>query len=142
MVEVGLLDRMFIDVNGKLLNVVMVNNYDEVKNLLENGVNFNFVIFNLIDGMFMLFYFVVWCNKVDIVWCMFEFGVDVNFVDEDGSLFLFLVVYKIIDLEICNFLLGNGINVDYINNVGNIIFLYMFEGYVLEGLEFDLEVVF
>lgn len=142
MVEVGLLDRMFIDVNGKLLNVVMVNNYDEVKNLLENGVNFNFVIFNLIDGMFMLFYFVVWCNKVDIVWCMFEFGVDVNFVDEDGSLFLFLVVYKIIDLEICNFLLGNGINVDYINNVENIIFLYMFEGYVLEGLEFDLEVVF
>lgn len=142
MVEVGLLDRMFIDVNGKLLNVVMVNNYDEVNNLLENGVNFNFVIFNLIDGMFMLFYFVVWCNKVDIVWCMFEFGVDVNFVDEDGSLFLFLVVYKIIDLEICNFLLGNGINVDYINNVGNIIFLYMFEGYVLEGLEFDLEVVF
>lgn len=73
---------------------------------------------------------------------MFEYGVDVNFVDEDGDLFLFLVVYKFIDLEICSFLLESGVNVNYVNNVGNMVFLYMFEGYILEGLEFDLDVVF
>lgn len=73
---------------------------------------------------------------------MFEYGVDVNFVDEDGDLFLFLVVYKFIDLEICSFLLESGVNVNYVNNVGNMVFLYMFDGYILEGLEFDLDVVF
>lgn len=131
-----------IDVNGKLLNAVMANDYDEVKNLLENGANPNFVTSNLIDGTSTPFHSAVRRNKVDIVRCMLEFGADVNLVDEDGSSPLFSAVYKTTDPEIRNLLLGNGTNVDHANNAGNTALLHMLEGYVLEGLEFDLEAVF
>ena len=135
-------DRTSLDVNGKLLNAVMADDYSEVKNLLEKGANPNFVTSNLIDGTATPFHSAVRRNKVNIVRCMLEFGADVNLVDEDGNSPLFSAVYKTTDPEIRNLLLENGANVDHTNNAGNTALLHMLEGYVLEGLEFDLEAVF
>lgn len=135
-------DRTSIDANEKLLNAVMVDDYDEVKNLLEKGANPNFVTSNLTDGTATPFHSAVRRNKVNIVRCMLEYGADVNLVDEDGDSPLFSAVYKFTDPEIRSCLLENGANANHVNNAGNTALLHMLEGYVLEGLEFDLEAVF
>ncbi|XP_020610878.1 uncharacterized protein LOC110049425 [Orbicella faveolata] len=135
-------DRTSIDVNEKLSKAVMADDYNEVKNLLEKGANPNFVTSNLIDGTSTPFHSAVRGNKVNIVRCMLECGANVNLVDEDGDSPLFSAVYNTTDPEIRNLLLENGANVNQVNNAGNTALLHMLEGYVLEGLEFDLEAVF
>ncbi|XP_022795476.1 ankyrin-3-like [Stylophora pistillata] len=135
-------DVTSIDMSGKLLKAVMADDYDEVRNLLERGANPNFVTSNLTDGTATPFHSSVRRNKVNIVRCMLEYGADVNLVDEDGDSPLFSAVYKSTDPEIRNCLLENGANANHVNNAGNTALLHMLEGYVLEGLEFDLEAVF
>ena len=135
-------DTSPIDVNEELLKAVMADDYNEVKNLLEKGANPNFVTSNLTDGTATPFHSAVRRNKVNIVRCMLECGADVNLVDEDGDSPLFSAVYKTTDPEIRNLLLENGANVNHTNNAGNTALLHMLEGYVLEGLEFDLEAAF
>ena len=135
-------DKTSIDVSGKLLKAVMADDFDEVKNLLERGASPNFVTSNLTDGTATPFHSAVRRNKVNIVRCMVEYGADVNLVDEDGDSPLFSAVYKSTDPEIRNCLLENGASANHVNNAGNTALLHMLEGYVLEGLEFDLEAVF
>lgn len=135
-------DRTSIDVSEKLWKAVKTGDYNEVKDLLEKGANPNFLTSNLIDGTGTPFHSAVRCNKCNIVRCMLEYGADVNLVDEDGDSPLFSAVYKSTDPEIRNLLLESGANVNLVNNAGNTALLHMLEGYVLEGLEFDLEAVF
>ena len=135
-------DKTSIDVSEKLLKAVMADDFDEVKNLLERGASPNFVTSNLTDGTATPFHSAVRRNKVNIVRCMVEYGADVNLVDEDGDSPLFSAVYKSTDPEIRNCLLENGASANHVNNAGNTALLHMLEGYVLEGLEFDLEAVF
>ena len=135
-------DKTSIDVSGKLLKAVMADDFDEVKNLLERGASPNFVTSNLTDGTATPFHSAVRRNKVNIVRCMVEYGADVNLVDEDGDSPLFSAVYKSTDPEIRNCLLENGASANHVNHAGNTALLHMLEGYVLEGLEFDLEAVF
>lgn len=135
-------DRTPIDVSEKLWKAVKTGDYNEVKNLLEKGANPNFVTSNVIDGTATPFHSAVRCNEVNIVRCMLEYGADVNLVDEDGDSPLFSAVYKSTDPEIRNLLLESGADANHVNNAGNTALLHMLEGYVLEGLEFDLEGVF
>ena len=142
MADAGPSDRASIDVNEKLLDAIMADDYDEVKNLLEKGACPNFVTSSLMEGTSTPFHSAVRSNKVNIVRCMLEYGADVNLVDEDGDSPLFSAVYKSIDPEIRKCLLENGANANHVNNAGNTALLHMLEGYVLEGLEFDLDTVF
>ena len=135
-------DRTSINVNGMLLNAVMTDNYNEVKNLLAKGADPNFVTSNQTDGTSTPFHSAIRRNKVNIVRCMLEYGADVNLVDEDGDSSLFSAVYKSTDPEILNLLLESGANANHVNNAGNTALLHMLDGYILEGLEFDLDAVF
>lgn len=67
-----------------------MNDLDEVKMLIELGmVDVN--VSNLVEGV-MVLYGVLYEGSFECVWYFLEKGVNVNFLDDDGWILLYVVV--------------------------------------------------